>query len=389
VPGLAAVHFNSPWLIPSGSGQWVSNREPGLIVLGAVFYRLVPWAGPMNLFPASLAAAIITASAMATLGLVARRLVSGKEALAVALISGTATTTWAVSGTALWPHGPDQFFLAAAMLGLAGGRSGWAALAFAGSLVVRLPLGAVAVITGMWESRIRRSFRPALLIGLGCALGVAGYLAYSAAFWGGGPDSQYEATGGGFVRPFLDVRPIAWWRLAVNIAGTIISPGRGVLFGAPFLLALLPGLRKAWAVAPAWVRSSSLGGALYLLIQLKANRFSGGERFWSYRYPLETLTLLAPLLVLAWAQWTSQTRRRRAAFFALVSLAIGLQAVGAICFRGPYNAHPWLLADLLTVLTGGSQWGAAALLVAGIGVGTFAYYRITRSRADDHASSRT
>jgi len=37
-----------------------------------------------------------------------------------------------------------------------------------------------------------------------------------------------------------------------------------------------------------------------LAIQITGNYFAGGGGFYSYRYPIETLTLCAPLLVLCW-----------------------------------------------------------------------------------------
>ena len=291
---LEPFGYHNDWLIPSGTGQLVSNREPGLVFLAAPFYWLCSAAGVGNVIPASAAAALLTAAAAATLSLVARRFVSAEVAAVGALIAGTATTTWAVSGTALWPHGPDQLYLAVSMAGTASGSFAVSGIALAAAILTRPPLAIVAAVTGIWESLARRRWRPALTIGAFAAAGLVVLLSYSRTYWSGGLDSQYAAAGGGFVRPFFDLGPAAVGRFAVNILGTFLSPGRGVLWGAPFLLVLAPGLRPAWRVAPPWVRSAALGGALYLIVQLKGNRFSGGDRFWSYRYPLETLTFALP-----------------------------------------------------------------------------------------------
>jgi len=43
-----------------------------------------------------------------------------------------------VSSASLWPHGPDQLYLAVAMLGLAAEREAWAGVAFAAALLTRL-----------------------------------------------------------------------------------------------------------------------------------------------------------------------------------------------------------------------------------------------------------
>jgi hypothetical protein len=121
-----------------------------------------------------------------------------------------------------------------------------------------------------------------------------------------------------------------------------------VLFGAPFIVPLLFGVRASWRAAPPWVRCAAVCGVVYLLVEFKSNRFSGGAPFWSYRYPLEGLTLLAPPLLLAWREHVTESARRRAISSALVIFAVALQAVGAICFRSDSGsgAVAWLFIDL-------------------------------------------
>lgn len=345
VPNLGA------WMIPSGHGYVISNRAPGLVGLAAIFYWLIPGASSFDVAPASIAAAVVTSAAMGTLAVLLRRIATARVALAASLILGTATTTWAVSGTALWPHGPDQLYLVIAMLAVASGCNAWTGLAFALAILTRPPLAVVAVVAGCWASWVRRSPRPALVIGAISGCGLVGFLWYSHVFWDGGLQSQYtEAVAGADpIRQFFDVSPHALEQLLINIAGTLVSPDRGVLFGAPFLLALAPGLRQAWKVAPQWVRSAAASGLVYMFVQLKTNRFSGGSMFWSYRYPLETITLMAPLLLLAWRAYTVCTARRRAAFAGLLLVALVLQTCGAI-FRGSYVGAPWGTADLKSVV---------------------------------------
>jgi hypothetical protein len=73
-----------------------------------------------------------------------------------------------------------------------------------------------------------------------------------------------------------------------------------------------------------------VGGLLYLLVQLKANRFSGGEFFFSYRYPLEALTAAAPLLALAYAGWVAHRRSINLLFFMALAISIVFQAVASL-----------------------------------------------------------
>ncbi len=105
---------------------------------------------------------------------------------------------------------------------------------------------------------------------------------------------------------------------------------RGFLVWSPFLLVLLPGLPAGWRAAPAWVRSAAVGGLVYLLLQYGANRFSGGDGHFTYRYPLEMLTAASPLLVLSARHWTLQTRLRRKALLFTVVASIEAPAVSAI-----------------------------------------------------------
>ena len=43
-----------------------------------------------------------------------------------------------------------------------------------------------------------------------------------------------------------------------------------------------------------------------LLFQYKANRYTGGSGFATYRYPLEALTAAAPVLVLSYTEWVAK-----------------------------------------------------------------------------------
>lgn len=348
-PRLPATTAALPdWLIPSGQGHLVSNRAPGLILLAAPFYALMPWAEITNVGPASLAAALVTAAAMGFMALVFRRLASASTALVGALIAGTATTTWAVSGTSLWPHSANQLYLTLAVLAMASAAPARAGLAFAAAALTRPPLAVVAAVMGLWDGARRRSIRPTVVIGAVTSVGLAVFLWYSRSFWHGGLQSQYTATqtGEGFSDHFVDVGIDGWKRFGVGLIGTLISPGRGILPGSPMLAVVILGIPSAWRAAPHWAKSAAIGGVVYMAIQLKANRFGGGSSFWSYRYPLEMLTLAAPLLVLAWQRWVAVDPRRRAWFWTLTVVSITLQAIGATSFRhkgtfwwGPTDLH--------------------------------------------------
>lgn len=118
-----------------------------------------------------------------------------------------------------------------------------------------------------------------------------------------------------------------------NVALALVHPVRGLFVYSPFLIFLIPGLPAAWRKAPGWVQGSAIGGVLYLLFQLKANRYSGGDSFWGYRYPLEALAAAGPLLLLSYTEWIRQQSAllRRLFLYAAVG-SIVLTAMGAIYF---------------------------------------------------------
>jgi alpha-1,2-mannosyltransferase len=370
--------YINPWFVTVGPDQVVSDRPPGLVYLAVPAYWLFRQADTWEPIPASMTAAIVTAIAVATFGLLIRTLIGGANGpqvgVAAAGVLGLATTTWAVSGTQLYPHGPGQLLLVLAMAALASGRVWSAGISLALAMLIRPPLAVVAAIAGVWRSCVTRRTSPALVIGLLTTAGLAGFALYSHQYWNvvTSADSESVSRGvlnraatHGYVETLGDWSWYAIKDFGYKIMGALISPGRGLFIGAPFLVLLLPGIRRAWRAAPDWVRAAAVGGIVYMLIQLKAEIFTGGQSFWSYRYPLEPLVLCGPLLVLAWRRFTARTRLRRAWFGAFVAVAIGFQAVGALSFHGPfYPDAPWTFENLVAALSGSAAAaGWVALIV--------------------------
>ncbi|MBW3602804.1 MAG: hypothetical protein KY434_08925 [Actinobacteria bacterium] len=361
---LDAFEGDNPWFVRAG-GRVVSDRQPGVAVFALPFYGLAG-ASPadgLSYAPAGVAAAVAAALAMGTLHLSLRRLAPPSGAVAAAYVAGLGTATWSVSADALWPHGPDQLWLAIALLALAAGR--WAvAGAGLGLVVLARPHAAVVpLVCGLWEARHRRAWRPAAVVGAVSALGVAALVAYNHAVYGG------WSISGGYGSEFTDKLVGATpFRFDVNVLGALVTPDRGILLHSPFLLALIPGLRRAWRAAPSWVRAAAVAGAAYTLLNLRMNRFSGGVNFYSYRYPLEGLTLAAPLLVLSYRQWVRERAWRRRMLAALVAASIAVQGLGAFAWSPRFVArNPWTAS---TIAEAALEAGGAttALLVTCVAV---------------------
>jgi hypothetical protein len=332
---------NIAWIVESPRGP-VSQYPPGAAALSAPLYRI--WNQPLSpaviggfnnpdaepiplgfpsLTPATLAAALASAAAMgflaATIPLVGG---SRYQAVITGYVGGLATTMWAVASDALWQHGPASMWIALAILLVARSHLEWAGLAFGAAILTRPHLALIAAALGVFLVVSRRSLVPALKIGAGSLLGLAGLLWYN--FWIWGSPSIAGGYGDGFVGNALSTDFGAY---VVNIFGALTDPFHGLLPYSPFLLILIPGLREAWRNSPDWAKGAGIGGIVYLLVQLKANRFSGGEGFVGYRYPLEALTAAAVVLFISYQQWVSRRTMVKWLFWVGVVMAMTLQVV--------------------------------------------------------------
>src|SRR5690606_29871789 len=104
---------------------------------------------------------------------------------------------------------------------------------------------------------------------------------------------------------------------------------RGMLIWAPYLVVLVPIGIKTRKQMPDWVSAAAVGGILYLLIQLRANRFSGGDGHFAYRYPLETLTAAAPWAFLSYTNGIGKQSRLQLYLIALILGTVCVQLAGA------------------------------------------------------------
>ena len=163
---------------------------------------------------------------------------------------------------------------------------------------------------------------PAMKLGIGAFLGLALLVWYTWWVWG------RLTIAGGYGDVFVN-RALSgeWFAYLENLSGALFDPFHGLLTYSPFLIVLIPGLREGWRQAPDWAKGAAVGGVLYLLIQLKANRFSGGEGFTGYRYPLEMLAASGAILFLSYRHWVRERPLARLALWITISLAMILQVV--------------------------------------------------------------
>lgn len=334
------------WVVDAGDTA-VSMYPPGVSLIAAPLYALwpepatpvtfdadrIPWGLPrVDLTylepppaPAVLAAAGSTAAAAGILAVVALGLgASRRSALGAGYLAGLGTAAWAVASDQLWQHGPAMLWIMAG-LALAARRPLASGSAWALAILTRPPVALIAAAVGLTRGWQERNWRPVFLIGTGAGAGLLAYLFYNLIVFG------ELSVGGGYGTGFQE-RSLAapGSDYLENLFQAGFSLHRGLFIWSPFLLVLIPGLRAAWRAAPAWVRGGAIGGLLYLLVQYKANRYTGGFAFPTYRYPLEGLTAMAPLLYLSYSEWVARRPRAQLGFVALALLSVSLQFLGAI-----------------------------------------------------------
>ena len=321
------------WILPAPNGHVVAQRMAGPVLAALPFYWLLaddPTPSAFTLGPGSLAAAAWTAGAVVLMFLALRRRLSTPLALAVALCFGFATPTWAVSANGVWTHTVTQFALAGAAYALARDKPWAAGIFFAVGMLARPHLALIAAVVGIGLGLTQR--RPKLVVAIAVptllALAVlsvwnhwmfgtwsltgAGYAGkISSAATGYSGSSEYDVSGSGLV----------------NALGFLVSPARGLLVWTPVLALFVPAVVRARRRLPGWSVALAIGGVIYTAFQLRVNYFSGGVGFYSYRYGLELVTCLVPLIAFS---LRDMGRVARLLAPPVVALQVAAIAIGAL-----------------------------------------------------------
>ncbi|NNC93905.1 MAG: hypothetical protein HKN80_15585 [Acidimicrobiia bacterium] len=338
---LDLSQFEQLPFISDVNGRIVSNRPPGISFLSTPAYWLFgkdSFAGVVpSLLPATATAAIASAGAIGVLHLILRRLATPTTAVMGALVFAVGTSTWSISANELWPHGPGQLFLALGVLGMASEVYFRSGLSFAAALLIRPVTAIIAAVAGLYQGWKKRQWAGVVGIGVGSAIGLAALLIFNHEVLG-----TWSPTPRGYGESFIN-RAGNQSLLAYvgDVVGLLFHPKYSIFVFSPFLLFTLPGLRTAWRRAPVWVNANAVAGLVYMLVHLRLNRFWGGLAF-NYRYALEPLMVIAPLLFLSWRAWYegANSSGRRAFWYSVVlSAAIQFMAI-SVGFENGYLVQP-------------------------------------------------
>ena len=367
-------------------GHLYSNRPPGVIAAALPFYALLGGgrAAPSGI-PGSIAAAVLAAAAVATMGQVLERILPRRSALAAALLVAFGTSVWSVASSELFAHGPDMFWLSLALLLILQRREWGAGLALALGITTRPQIAVVAFFLGVLAGWASRRIGPVVAIGIPSFAGLLALLLYNKYVFG-----AFDLRGGyaEYVNAPLEGKLLGTRHdYILNVLGTFVSGPRGILTLTPVLLVLIPGLLMGWRGSPWWARASALGGSAYMFIQWQTQSgldgFLGGYLFYSYRYSLEPLFLWVPVLAITYRDWVACNPTRRLLFNVMALFSIWIQGVGALAYDlgASMRFHPWLAWSPISTLASASRIGQVLAIVALIPVVTLPVL-LTRRQMD-------
>jgi hypothetical protein len=386
IKGLPAL----PWF-STNHGHLISNRTPGVILIGVPLQvLLMPFGAIGPLYLATATAVVVTAAAVANLALLATRLgATPRWAMSAALLAGLGTGLWGNASGELWPHGPDALWLSLAALALS--RNHWSrAGAALGTAVLTRPhfILVVAALAATLLVR-RRRLRPALQLSL-----PVGASLLLLVLWNG---VVYRAPGitGGYSEHIGRFEGMTWVDTANHIAGSLVSPLRGVLVFSPFVLPLAVLIWRERRALPDWTLGLAVGALAYQCAQWRLTTLGGGTGFYGYRYFLEPLVLLYPAAVVAALR---QPDRLGSSFRYLAAFSVAVTTVGAFFYRPSVDTdvpNPWRTWGTAGAVTNRGHMSAILAIVTLVSVWVALAVRRRGSELEvvtsavDHASSRS
>jgi len=310
---------------------WLSRQSPPLYPYSFCFAVIV---NTME----KLSASLIAALSGALLFLAFRKVASRNVSLVVALIYGLASNTWAISSQALWRQGLTEFsfaFLLWALFRVPDSHSApfWAGLALTVATANK-PLEAILIVAFLLYFVARRQWKNGLLfltplVALGSLA-----LAYNL--------HNFAKLVGAYGIPSLgDVAHFPFWtHLGIGLAGSLVSPSRGLLVYTPWVAFACWGAARLWKEkSPGWSRPLIVALAAIWVVQVGGVVWWGGWNF-GPRYFTDLLPFFAWFLVPVWASIRARPVLR-VAFAATVAIALWVQVVGTFYYpAGNWDGWP-------------------------------------------------
>jgi hypothetical protein len=283
----------------------------------------------------TIASLFVAGSAVFVL-LSARRFVSRKASIIVALAYGLGTCVWAMSSQTLMQHAPTEFFVALGiyfLVRIQGGRifALWCGLAFGAAVLCRPTCAVFVIAIGVYLITVdRRSAMLFIVGGLPMAIAVGIYNSY----YFGTPWSFGQTESAlldAYFKIGSQVTSVWCTPLHVGLAGHLFSPSRGLLIYSPFIIFSIWGMWKAWRedeYLP--LRPLFFGVIGIILIQSKWFDWWSGWSY-GYRHIVDTAPIFAIFLIPV-IDAALKNKLRKTAFYALLGWSICIQVVGAFAY---------------------------------------------------------
>jgi hypothetical protein len=282
-----------------------------------------------------IASALIAFTAV-LLFLIAIQFVEARFAWLIALVFAFATSAWSVASRVLWQHGPSMLVTTAIIYIFVVHKEKPWAIGISGAIVAIRPTNStlVVAVTLLVLFHYRRSLFSYLL----CAMPVAIiFLTYTYSVYHRLQSSYYS------LRPQPPHSVAAFMAVGQNLAGTLISPSRGLFFFTPILLFSLLGIYLAVHTRGQMPLSWYLiANALVQLIAVSSFGFWYGG--WSYGPRLlsdliPTLTFFLIPVVIWWRKLPPSVSRNGLVIAAGLALAFSVFVHG----RGALSEelHRW------------------------------------------------
>lgn len=337
------------YFVADHEGRLDSAFPIGVAFLAVPVYALPAWLGRVRTdadldFYAKLAAALLTALGVAALS--AARL---PHARAAAALMACATPAWTIASQGLWSHTGGTAAFAATLLFATRGWPFAAGLCagVAGAVRPQLLPAVAALGIAAYAFGRPRSFGDLLRFAVASTLPSIPLVARDLVIFGRpfGWFEGYRHAAGWSVHAGLPITdaPSFAGRVLEGMAGLLVSPSRGLLFFAPWLLLGLAPRRLGAAPEARWLRASAAALLAILVVHTVIARWYGGwtygPRFLTDAAPFLAVLAIGPLVTLFRSR--GALRLGPALAVLLVAASIFAQAVGAFCYEPAiWNAKP-------------------------------------------------
>lgn len=269
------------------------------------------------------AASMLLAASAVMMFFIARLFLPRPRAVWLALLFGLATSAYSIAGRALWQHTPSMLLLTIVIYLLLRAQdrpalAGWAGLPVALAYTCR-PTDAlfVMIFTAYVVVRHRKYLGWYLLAAAQVA---TAFITYDFSIYHNVFSPYYRTDLIGFL-------PSNWPRMAVALAGNLVSPARGLLIFTPvfvFAIAAMIGRRWRTPLAP-WLATLAL--AQWIIVSSYVSNWwaghSYGPRFFTDVTPVFVLFLIPYL-----QDWNELARAARVAFVACALLGFAIHVRG-------------------------------------------------------------